>query len=211
MFTSVDNLLSPTSLSQSRRHRWSKASVGAEGEDVASPVLAADSTDCLCRDYSGPSTDGCRQQPARLTLGSCTVQPQRHLRPKSVNASNIGSKPFSYPPTVSISCRVADTHYARIITKSFIFSSISNLYYFVGIDKLSELFLEVTGYENFNSNGVSIHLLMLYLQTTRWDGQDIQGIKVKSLANNVQDKMWTRFNYRLVIFSSESLSCLMEF
>ena len=120
--------------------------MGAEGEDVASPVLAADSTDCLCRDYSGPSTDGCRQRPARLTLGSCTDQPQRYLLPKGVKASNIGNKPFSYPPTLSISCKVADPHYARIINKSFIFSSIPNLYYFVGVDKLSELFMEVTGY-----------------------------------------------------------------
>ena len=89
----------------------SRAHVGAEDEDVASPVLTTDSTAVLCRTYSGNGGSCCSQESRQPLFGSHLCPTSKSVQLKSARPLQLRNKTIPLLANCVFPCRVADPHY----------------------------------------------------------------------------------------------------
>ena len=90
--------------------------MGAEDEDVASPVLTTDSTAVLCRTYSGNGGSCCSQESCQPLFGSHLCPTSKSVQLKSARPLQLRNKTIPLLANCVFPCRVADPHY--VVTES---------------------------------------------------------------------------------------------
>ena len=103
----------------------SRAHVGAEDEDVASPVLTTDSTAVLCRTYSGNGGSCCSQESRQPLFGSHLCPASKSVQLKSARPLQLRNKTIPLLANCVFPCRVADPHYDGILLMQYLMHLVS--------------------------------------------------------------------------------------